>query len=161
MAKIPFTTGIGYDVHRLEKGLPCRLCGVDIPFEKGFVAHSDGDVALHALCDALLGASNLGDIGHLFPPSDPQFKGVNSLILLKVVAEKVQEAGFDIGNVDIVIIAERPKIAPHLGAMKETLASILGEEVQISIKATTNEKLGFAGREEGIASFATCLLVRQ
>lgn len=161
MAKAPFTTGIGYDIHSLATGLTCRLCGVDLPFEKGFVAHSDGDVAVHALCDALLGAADLGDIGQLFPPSDAQYKGISSLLLLDDVVKRVHTAGFEVGNVDLTILAERPKIAPHIKEMKKRLASSLGNDVQISIKATTHERIGCIGREEGIAVLATCLLLRR
>lgn len=161
MDAFPFTTGIGYDVHRLEVGLPLWLCGLEIPSEKGLVAHSDGDVALHALCDALLGAAALGDIGKLFPPSDERYRAIRSTKLLLEVLRQVELKGFAVGNVDITIIAERPKIAPHIKAMIETLQPILGDCVQISIKATTNERIGFVGREEGIAALATCLLYRK
>lgn len=156
--KPPFVTGLGYDVHRFSEGIPLRLCGVTIPFDKGLEAHSDGDVALHALCDALLGALALGDIGKLFPPNDDKFKGVDSTLLLEEVVNRVKKEGYNIANVDITIIAEAPKILPYNPIMKQAIATILGNDVLISIKATTNEKLGFTGRKEGIAALATTLL---
>ncbi len=157
---IPFSVGIGYDVHRLASGIPLKICGVEIEHEMGLEAHSDGDVALHALSDALLGAAALGDIGQHFPPSDDAYKGIDSTILLDRVVTLLHEKGWRVGNVDLVIIAQAPKMAPHIPKMKEVLSRFLGEEVQISIKATTTEHLGFTGRKEGIAALATTLLCR-
>ena len=153
--------GNGFDVHAISEGLPMWLGGIQIPSEKGFVAHSDGDVAIHALCDALLGAIALGDIGHLFPDTDPKWKGADSKGLLARVMEKVTEMGWKIGNVDITIALQRPKLAPHIAAMRETLAPILGvTAAEVSVKATTTEHLGFVGRGEGCAVWATALLKR-
>jgi 2-C-methyl-D-erythritol 2,4-cyclodiphosphate synthase len=152
--------GNGYDVHALAPGLPMWLGGVQIPSENGFVAHSDGDVAIHALCDALLGALALGDIGHLFPDTDPAWKGVDSKLLLAKVVERVHSQGFAVSNVDITIALQRPKLAPHIEAMREALAPILGIAPQrVSLKATTTERLGFVGRGEGCEVWATCLLI--
>ncbi len=154
-----FRIGNGYDVHQLAPGLPLVLGGLEIPFEKGCVAHSDGDVLIHALCDALLGALALGDIGHLFPDTDDAYKGIDSKILLGRVAALVRSKGWEVANVDMTLLAQRPKIAPYIPAMRETLAKVLGIPVDaVSVKATTTERLGFVGREEGIAAYATCLL---
>ncbi len=154
-----FRIGNGYDVHALAPGLPMWLGGVSIPSETGFVAHSDGDVAIHALCDAMLGALALGDIGHLFPDSDPAFKGIDSKILLSKVNALVREKGYAVGNADITIALQRPKLAPYIQAMRETLAGVLGVDAgRISVKATTTEKLGFVGRGEGCEVWATVLL---
>ena len=151
--------GNGYDVHALAAGLPMWLGGVRIPSENGFVAHSDGDVAIHALCDALLGALALGDIGHLFPDSSDEWKGVDSKILLRKVVERVHEEGWQVGNVDITIALQRPKLAPHITAMRETLAPILGVVTDaVSVKATTTERLGFVGRGEGCEVWASAIL---
>ena len=151
--------GNGYDVHALAAGLPMWLGGVRIPSENGFVAHSDGDVAIHALCDALLGALALGDIGHLFPDSSDEWKGVDSKILLRKVVERVHEGGWEVGNVDITIALQRPKLAPHIAAMRETLAPILGVGMDaVSVKATTTERLGFVGRGEGCEVWASAIL---
>ena len=153
--------GNGFDVHALSEGLPMWLGGIQIASEKGFVAHSDGDVAIHALCDALLGALALGDIGHLFPDSDPKWKGVDSKLLLAKVMELVSGKGWTVGNVDITIALQRPKLAPHIEEMRRTLAGILSTELDcVSVKATTTEHLGFVGREEGCAVWATALLKR-
>lgn len=160
MSKLPFAVGLGYDVHRLKEGIPLRLCGVTIPFHKGLDAHSDGDVALHALCDALLGALALGDIGKHFPPNDDTYKNINSCQLLQQVVLMIREKGYAVGNVDLTILAEKPKIMKHIPAMQEALQPILGVGVPISIKATTNEQLGFVGREEGIAAHAVALVYR-
>ena len=155
-------TGNGYDVHAMAPGLPMYLCGIQIPSEKGFVAHSDGDVAIHALCDAMLGALALGDIGHLFPDNDPAYKGIDSKILLARVNGRIRELGWQLGNADITIALQRPKLAQHIQAMRECLASVLGVDVsRISVKATTTERLGFVGREEGCAVTATVLLINQ
>lgn len=153
-------TGNGYDVHAMAPGLPMYLCGIQIPSEKGFVAHSDGDVAIHALCDAMLGALALGDIGHLFPDNDPAYKGIDSKILLSRVNERIAALGWQLGNADVTIALQRPKLSPHILAMRESLASVLGVDVsRISVKATTTERLGFVGREEGCAVTATVLLI--
>ncbi len=151
--------GNGFDIHKLAPGLPLTLCGVTIPSEKGCVAHSDGDVAIHALCDALLGALALGDIGKHFPDTSDEYKGIDSRILLKRVCEMVTKRGWRIGNVDITLILQKPKLAPHIPEMRKMLASVLDLDVErVSIKATTSEKIGFIGREEGIATFASILL---
>ena len=151
--------GNGYDVHALAAGLPMWLGGVRIPSENGFVAHSDGDVAIHALCDALLGALALGDIGHLFPDSSDEWKGVDSKILLRKVVERVHEEGWQVGNVDITIALQRPKLAPHIAAMREALSPILGVGMDaVSVKATTTERLGFVGRGEGCEVWASAIL---
>ena len=153
--------GNGYDVHAISDGLPMWLCGIRIPSERGFVAHSDGDVAIHALCDALLGALALGDIGHLFPDSDPAWKGIDSKILLGEVVSLVTEKGFRVGNADITIALQAPKLAPHILRMRETLAPILGIDTSdISVKATTTERLGFVGRGEGCEVWASVLLMK-
>ena len=152
--------GNGYDVHALADGLPMWLGGVQIPSARGFVAHSDGDVAIHALCDALLGALALGDIGHLFPDNDPAWKGIDSKILLDKVVALVREKGYRVGNVDITIALQAPKLAPHIIAMRQTLAPILGVGLDcVSVKATTTERLGFVGRGEGCEVWATVLLL--
>ena len=151
--------GNGFDIHKLAPGLPLRLCGVTIPSEKGCVAHSDGDVAIHALCDALLGALALGDIGKHFPDTSDEYKGIDSRILLRSVCEMVKERGWRIGNVDITLILQKPKLAPHILEMRKMLASVLDLDVErVSVKATTSEKIGFVRREEGIATFASILL---
>jgi len=153
--------GNGYDVHALAQGLPMWLGGVRIPSETGFVAHSDGDVAIHALCDALLGALALGDIGHLFPDTSDEWKGIDSKILLGKVVEILQERGFRVGNVDVTIALQRPKLAPHIVSMRETLAPILGVSVDaVSVKATTTERLGFVGRGEGCEVWATAIVIK-
>ncbi len=151
--------GNGYDVHAIAAGLPMWLGGVKIPGEIGFVAHSDGDVAIHALCDALLGALALGDIGHLFPDTSDEWKGVDSKILLTKVMQRVHALGWEVGNVDITIALQRPKLAPHITAMRETLAPILGVATDaVSVKATTTERLGFVGRGEGCEVWASAIL---
>ena len=153
--------GNGYDVHALAQGLPMWLGGVRIPSETGFVAHSDGDVAIHALCDALLGALALGDIGHLFPDTSDEWKGIDSKILLGKVVEIIQERGFRVGNVDVTIALQRPKLAPHIVSMRETLAPILGVSVDaVSVKATTTERLGFVGRGEGCEVWASAIVIK-
>ena len=154
-----FRIGNGYDVHALAEGLPMWLGGVQIPSDRGFVAHSDGDVAIHALCDALLGALALGDIGHLFPDNDPRWKGIDSKILLGKVMECIAREGYVLCNADITIALQAPKLAPHILRMRETLAPILDVPTdRISIKATTTERLGFVGRGEGCEVWATVLL---
>lgn len=153
--------GNGYDIHRLVGDRPLILGGVHIPHDLGLLGHSDADVLTHAVMDAMLGALSLGDIGHYFPPSDPQWAGADSLKLLEQVNALVSDKGWKIGNLDAVIVAERPKLKPHLPAMRDRLATLLQiVPDQISIKATTNEKLGPIGREEGIAAYTVALLVR-
>lgn len=153
-----FRIGNGYDVHALREGLPMWLCGIRIESEKGFVAHSDGDVAIHALCDALLGAAALGDIGLHFPDKDPQYKGIDSKVLLRKVVDMVSD-GYAIGNVDITIALQEPKLRPYIDRMRETLAVTMGTDIsQVSVKATTTERLGFVGRGEGCEVWATVLL---
>lgn len=151
--------GNGFDVHRLVEGRKLIVCGVDIPYEAGLLGHSDADVALHALSDALLGAAALGDIGKLFPDTDPRYSGADSRMLLRDVVTLVKENGFEIGNADITIMAQRPKMAPHIPVMRRNIASDLGVDVQcVSVKATTTEGLGFTGRGEGIAAISTALI---
>ena len=153
--------GNGYDVHALAEGLPMWLGGVRIPSDTGFVAHSDGDVAIHALCDALLGALALGDIGHLFPDTSDEWKGIDSKILLGKVVAILRERGFRVGNVDVTIALQRPKLAPHIVSMRETLAPILGVSVDaVSVKATTTERLGFVGRGEGCEVWASAIVIK-
>ena len=151
--------GTGYDVHRLTEGRKLILCGVDIPYEKGLLGHSDADVAVHAIMDALLGAAALGDIGLLFPDSDPAYEGASSLDLLRQVSEKLEENLYLIENIDCTIIAQRPKLRPYIDSMRQNLASVLGLELnRISVNATTEEGLGFTGAGEGIAAQAVCCL---
>ena len=158
--KLPYRIGHGYDVHRLVKGRKLILGGVEVPYEKGLLGHSDADVLTHAIMDALLGAAALGDIGKLFPDTDPAYKGADSLVLAKKVKEFIAQAGYEIGNVDATIIAQAPKLAPHIPEMRKKIASALGvKEEQISVKATTEEGLGFTGEGLGIAAHAICLLV--
>jgi len=153
--------GHGYDVHRFGEGDHLMLGGVHISFTQGFVAHSDGDVAIHALCDALLGAAALGDIGRHFPDNSAEFKDIDSRILLRKVMALLTEKDFAVGNVDVTIIAQAPKMAPHIDAMREILAADIGLEVgQVNVKATTTEGLGFTGQGEGIATHAVVLLMR-
>jgi 2-C-methyl-D-erythritol 2,4-cyclodiphosphate synthase len=157
-----FRVGHGYDVHRLEGGDGIVLGGVRIACPYRVVAHSDGDVAVHALCDALLGASALGDIGHFFPDTDPAYRGVDSRTLLREVVRRVAQAGFTPANVDISLIAEVPRVAPHVAAMRANLAADLGLAVAaVSVKATTHERLGALGRKEGIAAHAVTLLTQK
>ena len=154
--------GNGYDVHALAEGLPMWLGGIHIEHNKGFVAHSDGDVLIHALCDALLGALALGDIGFHFPDNAQEFKDIDSKILLRQCIALVQEKGYRLGNADCTILAQAPKLRPYIDRMRKTLAPLLGSAVEdISIKATTTERLGFTGREEGVAVYATVLLYRK
>lgn len=161
MSAIPFRIGQGFDVHAFGEGDHVMLGGVRVPHDRGILAHSDGDVALHALCDALLGALALGDIGRHFPPSDPQWKGADSRAFVRHCAGLLRERGWQAGNVDVTVICERPKVGPHATAMREVIAQDLGLEIDaVSVKATTTETLGFAGRGEGIAAQAVCLLVR-
>lgn len=151
--------GNGYDVHSLQEGLPMWLCGVRIDSPKGFVAHSDGDVAIHALCDALLGALALGDIGRHFPDKSDEFKGIDSKILLGRVTELIAREGYAVVNVDITIALQAPKIGPYIQEMRECLAKVMGIPAdRISVKATTTERLGFEGREEGCSAYAVALV---
>ena len=151
--------GQGYDVHKLVEGRKCIICGVDIPFERGLLGHSDADVALHALSDALLGAAALGDIGRLFPDNDPKFKGADSRVLLRRVVELVKEKGYGVVNADVTIVAQKPKMMPYIEKMRENIAHDLGVSLDdVNVKATTTEKLGFEGREEGISAMAVVLI---
>lgn len=157
----PFRVGNGFDVHVLVEGRKLIICGVQIPYEKGLLGHSDADVAIHALMDALLGATALGDIGKLFPDTDEKFKDANSMVLLEKVMEKVKEKGWFVGNVDITIMAEAPKLFPYREDMKNNVSQALGIGLdEVNIKATTTEKLGFIGRKEGIAAQSTVLLYK-
>ena len=154
-----FRIGQGYDVHRLADGLPMWLCGVRIPSSVGFVAHSDGDVAIHALCDALLGALALGDIGHLFPDTSDEFAGIDSKILLTRVMALVRAGGWNLVNADITIVLQAPKIAPYVEEMRGVLAGVCGVSVDaVSVKATTTERLGFVGRGEGCEVWAVAMV---
>ena len=156
-----FRIGQGFDVHAFGDGDHVMVGGVRIPFERGVLAHSDGDVALHALCDAMLGALALGDIGVHFPPSDDRWKGADSRALLRHCNVLLAERGWRVGNADVTVICERPKIGPHASAMRTAIADDLGIALDcMSVKATTSERLGFTGRGEGIAAQAVCLLVR-
>ena len=151
--------GHGYDVHRLVEGRKLILAGVDIPYERGLLGHSDADVLTHAVMDALLGACALGDIGHLFPDSDPAYAGADSLKLLDAVTALLKEKGFTPGNVDVTVIAQAPKLAPHIPEMRKNLSVRLGIPLdRVSVKATTEEHLGFTGAGEGIAAHAVCLV---
>lgn len=151
--------GMGFDVHRLVEGRALWLGGVNIPWERGLLGHSDADVAIHALCDALLGAAALRDIGYHFPDTDPRYKGIDSRLLLRHVMRLLDENGYSLGNCDITICAEQPKLNPHIPAMQQELAACMGcEPGQVSIKATTTEKLGYTGRGEGIAAYAVALI---
>ena len=151
--------GMGYDVHKLTKDRELILGGVKIPWEMGLLGHSDADVLIHAVMDALLGAAALGDIGKHFPDTDPAYKGISSILLLQHVTRLIEEHGFRIGNVDATIIAQKPKMAPHIPKMRKNMAQAMNiEDSRLNIKATTEEGLGFTGRQEGIASQAICLL---
>lgn len=153
--------GHGYDVHRLTEGRKLILGGVEIPFEKGLLGHSDADVLAHAVMDALLGAAALGDIGRLFPDSDPAYAGADSLLLLRRVADVLAEHGYAVGNVDATVLAQRPKLAPHIPEMRERLAAAMGVEPgRVSVKATTEEGLGFTGDGSGMAAHAVALVER-
>lgn len=158
----PYRTGIGYDVHAFKEGRKLILGGIEIPFEKGLAGHSDADALLHAICDAMLGAVSLGDIGTHFPDTDPKFKNIDSTILLAKVNELVNAEGYEVANVDSVIMLQRPKILPYVNQMKEKISGILGIKInQVSVKATTTEKLGFVGREEGISVMVTVLILKK
>ena len=151
--------GHGYDVHKLVEGRDLILGGVRIPYEKGLLGHSDADVLLHAVSDSLLGAAALGDIGKHFPDTDPAYKGADSLKLLQIVGEKVREAGFKVSNIDVTMIAQRPKLAPHIPQMRANIARVLALDLsQVNVKATTEEHLGFTGDGSGMSCHAVCLL---
>lgn len=153
--------GHGYDVHALADGLPLVIGGVELSHTKGCVAHSDGDVAIHAICDALLGALALGDIGKLFPDTSDEFKGIDSKILLRRVCDVIESEGYSISNVDCTIAMQRPKLRPNIDTMRSVLASVMGLDVsRVSVKATTTERLGFEGREEGVSTHAVVLLIK-
>ncbi len=158
--EIAMRIGTGYDVHAFAMGRKLILGGVEIPCEKGLLGHSDADVLVHAVMDALLGAAGLPDIGSCFPDNDPQYKGISSLILLKKVGEMLTEKGFGIVNIDAVVICQAPKLKPFIPSMRENMAEVLGTEAdRVNVKATTEEHLGFTGRGEGIAAQAVCLLL--
>jgi 2-C-methyl-D-erythritol 2,4-cyclodiphosphate synthase len=161
MSKCNIRTGFGFDVHKLVENRELWLCGIKIPHSHGLLGHSDADVAIHALCDALLGALSLRDIGYHFPDTDPAYKGADSKILLSHVCKLIREKGWEIGNADITICAEAPKINPHIEKMQTTLAEVCQVAFDdISIKATTTEKLGFTGRREGISAYAVVLIYK-
>lgn len=156
---LPIRTGLGIDVHRFKPGRKLRLCGIDIPSPVGLLGHSDADVALHALCDALLGAAGLRDIGYYFPDTDPELEGIDSRRILERVVALLADAGWQATNVDITICAQAPKLMPHIDAMRQSVAEIVGIDVDaVAVKATTTEHLGFTGRKEGIAAFANVLI---
>jgi 2-C-methyl-D-erythritol 2,4-cyclodiphosphate synthase len=160
MKKPPFRVGQGYDCHALVPGRPLIIGGVNIPHRLGLLGHSDADVLLHAITDALFGAAGLGDIGQHFPDTDPQFKGADSRLLLREAGRRIRAAGYSIGNIDATILAQAPKMAPHLPAMIANIADELGlDPAQVNLKAKTNERLGWEGREEGIAAQALALLL--
>lgn len=153
--------GHGYDVHALAAGLPLVISGVRIEHDKGCIAHSDGDVAVHALCDALLGAAALGDIGLHFPDTDAQYRGADSLLLLERVVGLLAEHGYSVVNVDVTIVMQRPRLRPHIDRMRDALSQSMGIPVDsVSVKATTEERLGFTGREEGVSAHAVALIER-
>ena len=153
--------GMGYDVHRLVEDRNLIIGGVEIPFEKGLLGHSDADVLIHAICDAMLGALALGDIGKLFPDNDQQYKGIDSRKLLKQVVDLIRSKGYDVSNVDCTIAMQRPKLRPNIDLMRERLAEVIGIAVdRVSVKATTTERLGFEGREEGVSATAVTLLIK-
>lgn len=154
--------GFGYDVHKLTEGRKLVLCGVEIPHTLGLLGHSDADVAVHALCDAVLGAAALGDIGRHFPDSDMKYKGIDSMLLLDEVMDKIEKLGYEINNADITIIAQKPKLADHIDKMRDNIATALKTSADnVNVKATTTEKLGFEGREEGISSAAVVTICRR
>lgn len=156
-----FRVGHGYDVHALGEGLRLVLGGVEIAHTKGCIAHSDGDVLVHAICDALLGAAALGDIGKHFPDSSAEFKGIDSLILLRRVVELLAKEGYTIGNIDSTIAMQRPKLRPHIDLMRERIAAAMGIDVsRVSVKATTTEWLGFEGEEKGVSATAVCTIIK-
>ncbi len=151
--------GFGYDVHRLEKGIPFLIGGVEIPYEKGALGHSDADVLIHAICDAMLGAAALGDIGTHFPDTDPAYKGIASTLLLQQTAKLLEDHGYRIGNIDSTVCLQEPKIKPYIPGMRKEIARHLGiEEGMVSVKATTEEGLGFTGSKEGVSAYAVVLI---
>lgn len=157
----PFRIGFGYDVHQLQLGYDFWLGGIKIDHEKGAVGHSDADVLIHVICDALLGAANMRNIGYHFSDKDPKFKGIDSKILLQEVMKMIREAGYEIGNLDSTVCLQLPKLNPHIPAMKTCLAEVMNvSEAAISIKATTSEFLGFVGRQEGVAAYCTALIYK-
>ena len=154
-------TGFGYDVHQLAAGEDFWLGGIRVPHSHGAVGHSDADVLIHVICDALLGAANVRDIGHHFSDQDPQYKGIDSKILLREVMKLIRNKGYEVGNIDATISLQKPKINPHIPAMRACLAGVMGvAEEDVSIKATTTEKLGFVGKQEGVAAYATVLICK-
>ena len=154
-----FRVGIGFDVHQLQEGLDFWLGGIIVPHTKGGLGYSDADVLIHSICDALLGAANLGDIGKHFPDTDPKYKEVDSKLLLKEVIKLIRDKGYELGNIDSTICLQTPKIGPYIAEMQKVLASCMGVDVDlVSIKATTTEKLSFVGREEGVSAYATVLI---
>lgn len=154
-----YRVGLGYDVHKLVEGRELIMGGVKIPYEMGLLGHSDADVLIHAIMDALCGAAKLGDIGKLFPDTDPKYKGISSVLLLKYVKEELDKKGWRVVNIDSIIVAQRPKMRPYIPEMEEIIAKTLGVDADsINVKATTEEELGFTGRKEGISSKAVCLL---
>lgn len=156
-----FRIGFGYDVHQLKAGIPFFLGGLELPAEKGATGHSDADVLLHAICDALLGAANLRDIGYHFADTDPRWKGISSLILLEKTMELLREQGYRVGNIDCTVCLEQPKVNPHIPAMQEKIAQALGVAAsEVSIKATTSEKMGFVGREDGVTAYVVALITK-
>jgi 2-C-methyl-D-erythritol 2,4-cyclodiphosphate synthase len=154
-----FRVGFGFDVHQLKEGLDFWLGGIIVPHSKGVLGHSDADVLIHSICDALLGAANLGDIGQHFPDTDSKYKGIDSKILLKEVMQLIREKGYEIGNIDSTICLQTPKIGPYIPEMQKVIATCMRVDIDlVSIKATTTEKLSFVGREEGVSAFATVLI---
>ncbi|MBQ7500500.1 MAG: 2-C-methyl-D-erythritol 2,4-cyclodiphosphate synthase [Clostridia bacterium] len=155
-------TGMGYDVHRLVPGRKLIIGGTDIPYEKGLLGHSDADVLLHAISDALLGAAAMGDIGKLFPDSDPEYEGADSLKLLEKVVSLIRNEGWDISNIDSIIVAQKPKMAPHIENMRSNIASAIGCDIKdIGVKSTTEEGMGFTGDGSGISAYATALIIKE
>lgn len=154
--------GYGYDVHQLIEGRPLIIGGIELVHDKGLLGHSDADVLLHAITDAILGAVSLGDIGKFFPDDEPKYKGADSKILLKDAYQHVLDLGYEIGNLDATIIAEKPKFRPHIDAMRESIANVLNTDIfNVNVKATTNEKMGYLGRQEGIQAQAVVLLLKK
>lgn len=159
MTKINWRVGMGYDVHQLASNFKLWVGGIEIPFEKGSVGHSDGDVLVHVICDALLGAANLRDIGFHFPDNDPNLKGIDSKVILKKVINLIRDAGYEVGNIDSTICLQQPKINPFIPKMQETLSQVMDIDMaDISIKATTTERMGFVGRGDGISAYAVVLI---
>ncbi len=162
MNSMNWRVGMGYDVHQLASGYKLWIGGIEIPFEKGSVGHSDGDVLIHAVCDALFGAANLRDIGYHFPDNDPSLKGIDSKILLRKTLEILRNAGYEVGNIDSTICLQQPKINPFIPQMQQVLAEVMGISAeQISIKATTTERMGFVGRGEGVSAYAVTMIYKK